>query len=110
MVQVDDTTSCGTIKFIELMKNTEGMFDMKNKVISNFTFGGITVQKVNYGYIAHQSSYAATLRKLPKDATFDDFRTMRHKLAWLILTPQDLCTVAIMSSEVTYDTFNAKHV
>lgn len=68
-----------------------------------FTFESITFKKDEHGYIAQQSTYAATLRELATDAAFEDFHTLRHKLARLSITRPDVYAMVNMASQVTND-------
>lgn len=106
---VDDTISCGNEKFFRLISATENRFYMNEKIFTNFAFAGITIERTGCGYLEHQSAYAAKLKELSLDATFNDFRTLHHKLAWLSLTKQDLCAVQNMSFQVTNEPFNKTH-
>lgn len=95
---ISDTTASGNKSFINKMCGMERKFDMKDRINSNFEFGSINIRKPKYGYISEQFSYAEKLKKLPLDASFSEFRTLRHKLACLSLTrPEILATANILS-------------
>lgn len=88
----------------------ERKFEAKPKIYNCFEFAGVTILKTDYGFIIHQSTYASTLKELTPDATYDEYCTIRYKLAWLLITcPETLCNCKY-GSQVTKNDFNQKLV
>lgn len=106
---VNDKIGCGDCEFLKLFSETKRKFDMKPKVFLEFEFAGKTIERMDHRYIAQQSKYAATLTKLPPNATFEDVRTLRHNLAWLSLALPDISSAANMPSQTTNINFNKNH-
>lgn len=92
------------------MTSTEVKIEIKDKVFSNFDFSRVSIRKTTHRYIVHQSQYAVRLKEQPQGTTYDEFRTLRHKLAWLSLTRPDICAAANISSQITNDTFTRFHI
>lgn len=109
-VLVDDTIGCGDDNFAKAAEETGNRFDTKDIVLPTFEFAGITVEKTEYRYLAHQASYAKSLQELSPDSTFDEYRTLRHKLAWFSLTRHDICATANIASQTTEVGFDKGHV
>lgn len=58
----------------------------------------------------HQSRYVEQVEHLPPSAIFDQFRSLRHKLAWLGHTRPDLLAPVNILSQVTASSFVPKHI
>lgn len=55
-------------------------------------------------------TYAETLEELSLDAAFKEYRTLRHRLAWILLTPPDVCSTAYIASQVVVAKCSEKHL
>lgn len=82
---------------------------MKEKCFSNFNFGGISIRATDHAYIVHHVAYAKKFKKLSADSSFQDFRALRHKLAWLSISRPDISTAANIIFQVKNDTFEKKN-
>lgn len=60
--------------------------------------------------LIHQTEYLRKLEILPKSASFNQFRTMRHRLAWAANTRMDVIAAVNLLSQVTATTFKPRHV
>lgn len=54
----------------------------------------------------HPSEFAASLKEAPLDGTRNDFDSLDHKLEWISVTCQEICTVSNIASLVTNKLFN----
>lgn len=62
------------------------------------------------GYLMHQLRYAKGFKTLNASPSFEEYRSLLHKLAWLGHTrPYILGPINILS-QVTENTFETKHV
>lgn len=54
--------------------------------------------------------YAKSLKPLSSDAKFEQYRMLRHELAYFSSTRPDLCAATDVALQVTADSYNRKHV
>lgn len=74
-------------------------------------FAGIRVQQAEYAsVILDQREYILSLKELDKNSTYDDFRSYRHKLAWIASTLPDITATSNIYSQVTQDTFTVENI
>lgn len=106
---VDDTIFCGDKQFEDITSATSKRFESKEKEWDKFRFAGVYIETLQDGFIIHQKNYIDRLKNLDKKSTFDDFRSARARLAWLIHTRPEICVNVSMMAQVTEDTFDAKH-
>ena len=79
---VDDILRAGDDKFKEKStKLTHETFDAKELKFNQFSFTGLQFTGDKTQRRISQENYIARLQYLRKDASFEDFRSMRHKLA-----------------------------
>ena len=68
-------------------------------------FEGIKIKTVEAGFELSQKHYTKSLRILPENCNFGDFRPLRHKLAWLTNTLPEMCLAVNMAAKVTEKSF-----
>lgn len=78
-VYVDDTLASGNENFEKVADHIPKTFESKKKEYPPFFFAGININKATDHYFLEQESYTKGLTKQEKTASFDDFRTTRHK-------------------------------
>jgi hypothetical protein len=54
----------------------------------------------------NQSQYVRSLNPLPSDATYEDFRSARMKLAWMVHTRPDVAYCANTAAQITSEQWN----
>lgn len=96
---VDDVISCRDQIFCNLTERTNMQFEAKDKVFPHFEFRQVTIEKTEYGNVAHRNTYAETLMELSLNSTFDQYRTLRHKLASLSSSRPDVWATSSMASQ-----------
>lgn len=77
---VDDIIGCGNNEFFTLTDTTCRQFDVRPEVLPKFEFAGVSVEKIDYGYLANQVSYSMTLGELSLDAKHEEFISLQNKL------------------------------
>ena len=109
-VYVDDSILAGSASFIRYTEKSLKKFESRSRVIDNFTFSGIDIKTTELGFTISQINYIDKVSPIIKAATFDDFRTLRSKLAWIFHTRPDVACSVAKAAQVTKDTFNEKHI
>ena len=105
---VDDTLVAGTKDFNQAAKRIEDRFDAKPREESDITFAGIHIEENEAcSFTLHQGLYAERLKALRPDCTFEQFRSRRHKIAWLDLTRPDVQADTALLAQITKETFTS---
>jgi Reverse transcriptase (RNA-dependent DNA polymerase) len=100
-VYVDDVVQAGTAEFDLLTNQLSANYDAKAKEYGDGRIAGIEFQRDNDGIRVNQSQYMLSLRPLPKDASFEDFRSARMKLMWLVHSRPDVAYCAASAAQIT---------
>lgn len=108
---VDDTLSAGNHKFDDETRITGIMFDAKPRTYDNLTFAGVTINTNPDGSrLMHQTEYAQKIQPLDKNCTYEEFRSRRHKLAWITHTRPDVAVEAAILAQITQQLFQPTHI
>jgi Reverse transcriptase (RNA-dependent DNA polymerase) len=107
---VDDTIACGNEELRELSKLTAKRFLSSPRKHPNLRFAGIDIDNSEDGYYLSQKSFVRKLKKLNLDCTFDEFRSARAQLAWIVHTRPDVCVDVSMAAQVVEKGFCLKDV
>lgn len=107
---VDDTISAGTPKFESQSRATERKFDSSTRVYGSITLAGIKVDKWEEEFVLNQARYYRSMDVLPECTEYEEFISLRHKLAWLCHTRPDLLAPANIMSQVTKERFEVKNI
>ena len=107
---VDDGTHAGNKEFEKDNERIEKRFHSKPREFDNFKFSGITVETTAEGIRLHQSEYAKSIRPLPLDASFSQFRGLRQQLMWLSHSRPDIICAVNRSTQVTTSSFSATSI
>lgn len=87
---VDDIIKAGKEAFRkESNQITVGTFNEKLPESLSMTFTGLRISGSNSGYAISQKQYIENLEFLPRDTNFEQFRSMRTKLDWVVNTRHD---------------------
>lgn len=107
---VDDICNAGNESFEKLSSTFEQRFDTKDRKDDDFHFSGVHIQKHENGTITvDQRAHIDRLQTLQTTCSFEDFRSERHKLAWLTQSRPDVCATANLLSQITADMYTDKH-
>ena len=109
-VYVDDTLASGNPAFLQLTDKISETFESKPREYPPLMFAGININEEGEGFFLEQTQYAKDINQLPKTTTFDEFRTMRHKLAWLTNTKPEILAGVNILSQTTKETFKEDNV
>lgn len=108
---VDDLLCSGTDEFIMRTKKLRRVIELKEPKESPFVFAGIRVEQgAGFNVTLDQREYINKLELLKKTATFDQFRSTRHKLAWIAGTRPDILAASNIYSQVTQESFTTEHI
>lgn len=77
-------------------------------MFSSLEIAGVSIGKIDYSYHTSQRKSISTLQVLTNNSSFNYFRKMKHKIAWISITRSDVCASANIMSEGTEDTLNQK--
>ena len=95
---VDDTLHAGTKEYAKLCNKTEEKFKCKEIEWDNVQFAGVEVETKKNGFEVHQKKYINKIRELDYKSTYEDFRSLRAKLAWTNNSRPDIaCAVALLT-------------
>ena len=98
---VDDTLFSGDPDFLQHTNKTLRKFDSKERKFDTTRFAGVYIESKGDGYIVHQESYAEKLQLLDIRSSFEEFRSSRSQLTWLIHTRPDICASVNLLAQVT---------
>ena len=107
---VDDGIHAGNDEFLKLCDRTQKRFKSKPREMGTFTFAGVRVETTDEGIKLGQEAYAQSIKPLPEDCTFRDFRSYRQRLQWLVHTRPDIACAVNKSTQVTEAGFEVRHV
>ena len=100
-VYVDDSLLAGNEKFQELTKATLEKFDSRKREWNILKFFGCTIETLEPGvFKISQPDYIFKLHLVPSDATFDQYRSLRAKVAWATHTRPDISCCANRAAQV----------
>jgi hypothetical protein len=83
-VYVDDVLQAGTPQFDFLADSLSSNYDAKNKEYGCSRITGIDFYCDDDGISVNQTQYLQSLKPLPTEASYAEFRSARMKLAWLV--------------------------
>lgn len=76
-------------------------FESRLREFPPFLLAELNIHKKEYGLFLNQTAYGEAINELTTEALFDDFRTTRHKLAWISHTrPEILAGVNIICQAI----------
>jgi hypothetical protein len=104
-VYVDDVVQSGTPTFDRLTDYLGDVYDAKKKEYGDCRIAGIQFYCDEDDMRVNQSQYLRSLKLLPTDANFDEFRSTRMKIAWLVHSRQDVAYGADIAAKVTPELF-----
>lgn len=109
-VYVDDMVFTGSPQLRTVTDRIAKGFPTKAMVNLSLRFSGCNLQRDGETLIFQQPDYFVSLLPNPDDATFESFRRLLNRLAWISLTRSDLSPQVNMSAEVTTKSFSPVHV
>ena len=99
---VDDLIRSGNAAFKELARETNRKFEMADDQDLPCLFKGFSLSRHKDGTIIQdQHEYLKRLEELPADCSFNTFRSMRMKLAWLANTRPDCLLEISQLAQIT---------
>lgn len=108
---VNDLLFSGEDDFKQHSKKLDEHIKMKPAQQIPFVFDRIRIDQKEDGTVTlDQTAYRHNVEKLKMDFTFDEFRSLRHRLAWVGATrPKDIASSNLFI-QVTTKTFTPNHV
>lgn len=103
---VDDPLSCGDKLFCSFTEETQDKFKFRGRKVDGTVFTAVRIRSTDFGLELIKDSYIKRLRTLPMDATFKEFTSMRHLLAWLTQTRPDIYCAVNMSAQIKEEKFS----
>lgn len=91
-------------------KGTNNAFETKPIERLPMSYTGMRLSEVSQNNALtrklDQKSYIDNLKLMPKGCSYEDFRSMRAKLAWVVNSRPDIACAVSFASQVTRSTFN----
>ena len=110
-VYVDDTLAAGNKEFEKETDKIPAEFESKPREFPPILFAGMNIERNSTGgYKLHQKPYLDKIDPLKKDDTYEEFRSTRHKLAWITHTRPEILAGVNILSQVTKDTYAKEHI
>ena len=104
---VDDLLRAGTPTFRKTCSETLKRFETSGDEHPPFTFAGFNIAKrTDVPYAIDQLFYLKKLEELDQSSSFNDFRSMRMRLAWLANTRPDLQFEISQLAQITGQRFS----
>ncbi|MEM7190212.1 MAG: reverse transcriptase domain-containing protein, partial [Pseudomonadota bacterium] len=104
-VFVDDVLIIGSDDAEKAANSIGVRFSAKAPERLLFTFAGNQLEQSDSGIVAHQRTYLIQIHPLSSGVSFESFRRMRHKLAWLSNTRPDILAGVNILSQTTDASF-----
>ena len=89
---------------------TNRAFDTKPSEDTPFVFTGLEATKNELSHSLGQKGYISRLKLLRPDSTFDEYRSMRTKLAWVVHSRPDIACAVSMAAQATEKTFGNESI
>jgi hypothetical protein len=103
---VDDSLRSGTPQFVQDTRVTSLKFESKRSSGPYIRFAGLDVYVEGSRRIS-QETYIQKLQQLPAESSFDDYRSLRAKVAWCQNTRPDIAIDVALAAQVTRGSFAA---
>jgi hypothetical protein len=104
---VDDTLRAGTPRFVKDAELTGQIFDSKLPTKHQIKFAGLDItSNTSESNAISQQKYIERINALPDNAEFDEYRSLRARLAWVTQTRPDISCNVAFAAQVTKDIFN----
>ena len=104
---MDDLLRAGTPAFRKTCSETLQRFETTGDEHPPFTFAGFNIAKrTDVPYAIDQLFYLKKLEELDSSSSFNDFRSMRMRLAWLANTRPDLQFEISQIAQITGQRFS----
>jgi hypothetical protein len=110
---VDDLLMVGTEYFHEQSMYTSEKFKSRDREYDDVRFAGVSINKTENGFEIHQQEYIEKLQGLHPDSKFEDYRSQRAKLMWLVSTRPDIsCAISFASrtTQALFDSERSKYI
>ncbi|MEM1283154.1 MAG: reverse transcriptase domain-containing protein [Chlamydiota bacterium] len=107
---VDDSLLAGSEEFLGTTDLTLDRFESKKRELNNFRFAGIYLKTLEDGFYLNQRSYIDRLSPISLSSSFEQFRSTRAQLTWVVHTRPEICAVVNMMAQVTEKLFAVKYI
>jgi hypothetical protein len=98
---VDDVCGAGDEEFLKKEERESKRFIVKPRKLCAFDFGGCLIEQSHDTVTMSQKPYTDELQELPREASFEEFRSARGKLQWALYTRVDLAVNVARMAQVT---------
>ena len=106
----DDSLLGRTLDFMTSTNKTLERFESRDRVLDDFTFAGIEIKTLAYGFILHQRKQIDKLSIIRLEASFRAFKSALMSLAWVTHTRPEVCSTVAQLAQTTEKLFDASHV
>jgi Reverse transcriptase (RNA-dependent DNA polymerase) len=107
---VDDIFRAGNNDIKEESQRTAEMFDLSSRKVSRFNFTGVEADTTNDRRKLSQHHYIAREKNVDKNASFQQFRSLRAQLAWLVNTRPEIAFLVSRCTQVTEQLYEQHHL
>ena len=103
---VNDCLQAGTEEFSHQAKCVERKFKCRPRDYDKVQSAGIKIESTLNGFQVHQRHNISKIKKINRDASFKDFRSLRAQLSWATQSRPDVTCAVAQAAQVTEDLFN----
>ena len=109
---VDDVLLAATPDALkEFSQLSKSRFDITIDTSNNLTYVGLLIQTMRDGTrTISQPRQISRLKLLSNNSSFDDYRSARNSLAWMLQTRPDVACAISMAARITKDSFNVDSI
>ena len=108
---VDDSLLAGDKNFQSHSSQTLTKFESRQREWDNINFIGCNLKMLETGEIQiSQSEYLRKIQPVSKGSDYEEFRSMRARLAWICHSRPDICAAISMTAQITAASFNAEKI
>jgi hypothetical protein len=103
---VDDSLRAGTPAFLKIAKATGEKFQSRQPMYEKVKFAGLEIDAEGRSNEVSQKSFIKTLVRLAPSATYEDYRSLRARVAWATQSRPDIACAVGMAAQITKDKFD----
>jgi hypothetical protein len=107
---VDDSLRAGTPAFLQISKATGEKFQSRKPIFERLKFAGLEIDAAGRNTEVSQKSFIKTLVRLAPSATYEDYRSLRARVAWATQSRPDIACAVGMAAQITKDKFDVDPV
>jgi hypothetical protein len=105
-IYVDDSLRADTPAFLNISKATGEKFQSRKPIFEKLKFARLEIDAACRSTNVSQKCFIKTLVRLAPSATYEDYRSLRARVAWATQSRPDIACAVGMASQITKDKFD----